>query len=263
MKIESGTPCLVTGASSGIGRAIALELARRGARVGLLARSEDALQELAAELAEVGGEGLAVAADVRSEEQVEQAIARLVEAFGGLRLVVANAGLGRYAAVAEQPAEHVDTTIGINYVGLTRTIRHALPHLLAATPSHVVGLTSSAGLIPHRMGSAYCASKAASNAYLATLRLEVLERGVGVSWICPGIVETPFIAKADLDPSQDLPRLARIFVRHLEVDEVARATVRAIEGNKRQVVMPWMMRFFAWTRRMAPGFGDWLNRVTG
>lgn len=267
MKIQPGTPCLVTGASSGIGRSIALELAARQARVALLARTESALTELAEEIAATGSEALVVAADVRDETAVQTAVERTVETFGGLQVVVANAGLGRYGLVEEQPAEHVETTIGINYVGMTRTVRAALPHLLEAagqgSGGHVVGVTSSAGLIPHRLASAYCASKAASNAYLAALRLEVLDRGVGVSWICPGIVDTPFVGKAELDPEADLPRLARLLVRTLTPDEVARATVRAIERNRAEVVMPPMMGLFAWSRRLTPGFADWLHRKTG
>lgn len=263
MKITPGTPALVTGASSGIGREIALALAARGCRVGLVARSADALEELAAELAEAGGEGVALPADVRDEERVAAAVDAAARRFGGLRLVIANAGLGRYAEVVEQPAEHVEVTIETNYVGMTHVVRHALPHLLAATPAHVVGVTSSAGLIPHRLASAYCASKAASNAYLAALRLEVKERGVGVSWICPGLVETPFVAKADLEPSSDLPRLARWLVRTLEPEEVARATLRAVERDRAEVVLPASMRFFAFTRRLTPRLADWLNRKVG
>lgn len=263
MKLAAKTPCLVTGASSGIGRAIALELGRRGCRVALLARSEGPLAELAREIDAAGGEGLALPTDVTSEEQVAAAVAAAAERFGGLRLVVANAGLGRYAPVAEQPAEHVETTIQTNYVGLTRTVRLALPHLLAGAPSHLVGVTSSAGLIPHRTASAYCASKAASTAYLAALRIEVKGRGVGVTTICPGLVETPFVERADLVPSRHMPRLANWTVPALDAEQVARATVRAVERDKREVVMPFMMRFFVAFRRLAPGFGDWLQRVTG
>jgi len=267
MRIEPGLPALVTGASSGIGRGIALELARRGCKVAVLARTRDALEELADEMRELGGErgaeALVAPADVQEEEQVAAAVARTVETFGGLRLLVANAGLGRYAKVEDQPAEHVETTIHVNYVGMTRTVRHALPHLLAAAPSHVVGVTSSAGLIPHTLGSAYCASKAASNMYLAALRLEVFDRGVGVSWVCPGVVKTPFLDKVDMDPDKDLPRLARMTVRHLSADEVVRATLRAVEGNKREVALPLMMRFFAWSRRATPRIAEWLVRVTG
>jgi short-subunit dehydrogenase len=267
MRLEPGTPCLVTGASSGIGRAIAMELGRRGCRVALLARSEGPLRELAGEIAAAGGasggEGLALPADVTSEEQVAAAVEAAAERFGGLRVVVANAGLGRYAPVAEQPAEHVDVTIQTNYVGLTRTIRHALPHLLAGAPSHLVGVTSSAGLIPHATASAYCASKAASNAYLAALRVEVKGRGVGVTTLCPGLVETPFIERADLEPARHMPRLANWTVPPLTAEEVARAAVRAVVRDRREVVMPFMMRFFVAFRRLAPGFGDWIQRVTG
>lgn len=263
MKIQSGMPCLVTGASSGIGREIALQLGRRGCRVALLARSQEPLQELAQDVAEAGGEGLALATDVRSEDQVKAAVEATVERFGNPRIVVANAGLGRYALVEDQPAEHVETTIQTNYVGMTRVLRLCLPHLLAAAPGHIVGVTSSAGLIPHRLASAYCASKSACNAYLATLRLEVVDRGIGVSWVCPGLVETPFIEKADLEPAKDLPLLARKLVRTLTSEEVARAVLRAVEGGKSEVVMPPMMRFFAWTRRLTPRVADWLNRTTG
>ncbi len=263
MRLLPGTPALVTGASSGIGRHIALALARQGCRVALLARSEEPLETLAKEIRDQGGDALVLPTDVLVEEQVEQSISRAVEAFGGLRVVVANAGLGRYHEVLHQPAEHVETTVSVNYVGLTRTIRHALPHLLEQESGHIVGLTSSAGLIPHRLASAYCASKAASNMYLATLRLEVLSQGVGVSWVCPGIVETPFIEKAELNPQEDLPRLARLLVRHLKPEEVAHAVVKAIQGNKREVVMPFMMRLFAWSRRVTPGMAEWLMRVSG
>lgn len=263
MKIAPQTPCLVTGASSGIGREIALELARRKCRVAILARTEDALHELAREMEAAGGEALVTPADVRDGDAVAAAVESTVQTFGALQLVVANAGLGRYALVEEQPAEHVETTIRINYEGMTRTVRHALPHLLANTPAHVVGVTSSAGLIPHKLASAYCASKAASNAYLATLRLEVFDRGVGVSWVCPGVVETPFTEKADFDPDADLPLLARWLVRHLSAEEVAQRVLKAVEKNESEVVMPFMMRFFAWTRRQTPRFADWLNRKTG
>lgn len=263
MKIEPGTPCLVTGASSGIGREIALALGRRRCRVAVVARSEGALAELATTIAEAGGEGLALPADVTSEEQIGAAVAAAATRFGGLKLVIVNAGVGRYAEVADQPAEQVEATIDTNYVGLTRTVRHAIGHLLASAPSHLVGVTSSAGLIPHRKGSAYCASKAASIAYLSALRLEVLGRGVGVTWVCPGVVSTPFIERADLDPKRDLPRLNNLTVRTLRPEEVAAATLRAVERNRREVVMPAMMRLYVLFRRLTPGLGDWVQRVTG
>ena len=229
----------------------------------MLARTESALIELADEIRASGGEALVVPADVRDDDAIRAAIDQTIATFGRLQVVVANAGLGRYAEISEQPAEHVETTIDINYVGMTRVVRAALPHLLESTPAHIVGITSSAGLIPHRKASAYCASKAACNAYLATLRLEVVDRGVGVSWVCPGIVDTPFVAKSELNPEADLPRLARWMVKTLKAEDVARAAIRAIENNRSEVVLPLMMRLFALSRRLTPGFADWLHRKTG
>ena len=250
----------MTGASSGIGREIALALGRKGCRVALLARNREALAGVGREVEKAGGEALVLPVDVTDEPSVGEAVRNAASALGGLRIVVANAGLGRYALVEEQTADIPEQLIRVNYLGTVHTVRHALPHLLRDTPSHVVAVASSAGLIPHRLGSAYCASKAAVIQYMATLRLEVLDRGVGVTWICPGAVRTPFFEGSDLDPETDLPLLARLLVRMLEPREVARATVRAVERNRREVVQPAFVRFFAWTRRLTPGVADWINR---
>ena len=251
---------MVTGASSGIGRAVAVALGARGCRVALVARRRDALEAVAGEVEAAGGEGIPVPADLETDAGCAAAVETAVEALGGLRLLVPNAGIGRYAAVEAQPADHPEATIRINYLGTVHTVRHALPHLLAAAPSAVVAVTSSAGLIPHRLGSAYCASKAAVNAYLAALRLEVADRGVRVSWVCPGAVDTPFFDGAGLDPDHDLPLLARLLVRRLRPEEVARAVVRAAERGRPEVAIPAMLRFFAFTRRLAPTLADWVNR---
>ncbi len=251
---------MVTGASSGIGRAVAVELGRRRCRVALVARRAEALENVAAEVKEVGGEAVVVPADLATEEGCAAAVSGVLEGLGKLRLVVANAGIGRYSLVEEQPAEQAEQLIQINYLGLVHTVRHALPRLLEAAPGSIVGVTSSAGLIPHRTGSAYCASKAAAIAYLATLRLEVADRGVGVSWICPGAVRTPFFDESGLDPDQDLPLLARLMVRQLEPDEVARAVVRAVRSGRPEIVQPAMLRFFVVLRRLAPRLADWVNR---
>lgn len=260
MKIVPGTPALVTGASSGIGRQVALSLGRRSCRVALVARRTEVLEKVAADVADAGGEALVVPADVTDDEGLAASVRRAVDAFGGLRLVVADAGLGRYAPVDEQPPAMVERLIRVNYLGLVATVRHTLPHLLAGRPSHLVAVASSAGLIVHRMSSAYSGSKAAVIQYLSGLRLEVLDRGVGVTWVCPGAVDTPYFDGSNLDPDHDLPLLARWLIRRLQPDEVAETLVRAVERNRREVTLPPMMRFFAWTRRMTPTLADWLVR---
>lgn len=260
MRIVPGLPALITGASSGIGRGVALALAARGARIGLLARRAELLEELGGQVKAAGGEAQVLPADVGDAAAVESAVATVVDRFGGLRLVVANAGFGRYAPVEEQPLGQAEALIRANYLGTVYTVRAALPALLEGAPSHIVSVASSAGLIPHPTASAYSASKAAVIQYLAALRMEVIDRGVGVSWVCPGAVDTPYLADAGIDPERDLPLLARLFVRTLDADDVVRAVLSAVEHNRREVTLPPMMRFFAWTRRVTPQFADWLIR---
>ncbi len=260
MKILPGNVVLVTGASSGIGREIALAFARKGCRLALLARRQRVLEEVAAQVETAGGEALVLPADVRDAAAVESAVQETIGRLGGLQVVVPNAGLGRYALAAEQDPSEIEQLIRINYLGTVHTVRAALPHLLGNPPAHIVAVASSAGLIPHRLGSAYCATKAAVIQYLAAVRLEVLDRGIGVSWICPGAVKTPFFEGAHLDPDADLPLLARLLVRTLDAGEVARATVRAVERNRREVAMPGFLRSFAWIRRLTPTIADWINR---
>jgi len=250
----------VTGASSGIGRDIALELAKKGCRIALVARRRKALEEVGSLVETRGGEALVLPVDVRDASAVAEAVRETVGRFGGLQVVIPNAGLGRYALAAEQDPAEIEELIRINYLGTVHTVRAALPHLLGSPPAHIAAVASSAGLIPHRLASAYCATKAAVIQYLAAVRLEVFDSGVGVSWICPGAVETPFFEGARLDPDTDLPLLARLFVRTLGSGEVARATVRAVERNRREVIMPGFVRFFVWTRRMTPALADWINR---
>ena len=186
-----------------------------------------------------------------------------IECFGRLDGLICHAGELGLGSISDLTIEDWQVTFRTNVDSVFYLLKFALPEMLKRPQASVVINASIAAFKSFPNHPAYCASKAAANTYLATLRLEVLARGVGVSWICPGLVETPFIEKAELDPAHDLPRLARWMVRHLTAEEVARATVRAVEANRREVVMPFMMRMFALTRRIAPGFGDWLNRVSG
>ena len=250
----------LTGASSGIGREIALELAGRGCRIALLARRRNVLEDVAGLVEERGGESLVLPADVRDAAAVERAVQEALARFGRLEIAIPNAGLGRYALAAEHDPAEVEELFRVNVLGTINTVHAVLPHLLDNPPAHIAAIASSAGLIPHRLASAYCATKAAVIQYLAAVRLEVHDRGVGVSWVCPGAVDTPFFDGARLDPETDLPLLARLFVRTLRASEVARATVRAIERNRREVTLPPFVRFFAASRRLTPTLADWINR---
>jgi NAD(P)-dependent dehydrogenase (short-subunit alcohol dehydrogenase family) len=254
-------PCLVTGASTGIGRGIALELARRRCRVALLSRRREALAAVAAEVEAAGGSAFPFEADVADEPALSAAVARAATWAGGLRLVVVNAGVGVHGPVAELPHDVCRRASDINFLGALSTLRASLPHLLAEPPAAVVAVASLSGLIPYRGGSSYGGSKAALIAALRCLRLELAGRGVTVGWLCPGPVATAMIV--DGVPTSKLPRLARLTVPILPPERVARAAVRLAEGRGGQRVMPWTAAVFAALSRLLPRIAERVELITG
>jgi short-subunit dehydrogenase len=254
-------PCLVTGASAGIGAEVALALARRRCAVALLARRQEQLLAVARQVEGVGGKALVVVADVTDAEALQRAVAQAAEKLGGLRLVVANAGVGVHAAAEELPHAELERVFQVNCLGAMATVRTAVPYLLASAPAAIVAVSSLSGLIPYRGGSAYGASKAALNQYLRCLRLELGGRGVRVGWLCPGPVATDLILEGV--PHRKLPRLARLLVPVLSPARVAAAVIRLAERGGGERVMPWSAALFAWMARCFPVTAERLERLTG
>jgi 3-oxoacyl-[acyl-carrier protein] reductase len=167
---------LVTGAGRGIGRAVALALAREGVAVIGLARTAADLDSLVSEIEADGGRGLAVAGDVCDPTVPEAAVAATVEHFGGLQILVNNAGVGVFANVADTTDEDWDRVMATNVTAVFRLTRAALPHL-AHRGGHVFMISSLAGVNPIAGMAAYCASKAALDHFAASLMLEVRHKG--------------------------------------------------------------------------------------
>ncbi len=182
---------LVTGAGRGIGRAIAMALAREGARLTVVSRTAPELDTLVGEIEAVGARGVAFAGDLRSPSACAGAVAAAVDCFGGLQILVNNAGLGVFANVADTTDEDWETVLGTNLSAAFRLTRAALPHL-AHRGGHVLMVSSLAGKNPIAGMSAYCASKAALDQLAACLMLEVRHLGVKVTTIAPGSVDTAF-----------------------------------------------------------------------
>jgi NAD(P)-dependent dehydrogenase (short-subunit alcohol dehydrogenase family) len=179
---------LVTGAGRGIGRAIALALARAGARLTVVSRTAAELDSLVGEI-ETGG--IAFAGDLRSRSACDGAVAAAVECFGGLQILVNNAGVGAFANVQDTSDEDWDDVLGTNLTAIFRLTRAAIPHL-AHRGGHVVMISSLAGQNPIAGMAAYCASKAALDHFSTCLMLEVRQRGIKVTTIAPGSVDTAF-----------------------------------------------------------------------
>jgi len=192
---------LVTGAGRGIGRAIALALAREGAHLTVVSRSAAELDSLVGEIEASGARGIAFAGDLRSRSACDGAVAAAVDHFGGLKILVNNAGVGAHANVLDTSDESWDDVIGTNLTAVFRLTRAAIPHL-AHHGGSVVMVSSLAGQNPIAGMAAYCASKAALDHFTTCLMLEVRQRGIRVTTIAPGSVDTSF-AGASRPPDSD------------------------------------------------------------
>jgi len=190
------TVALVTGASSGIGQATARALAARGAKVALVARRAERLEELGGEIADSGGTALPIEADVSDREQASAAVGRAVEELGRLDVLVNNAGVMLLGPVVGAPVEEWEQMVEVNLLGLLYTTHAALPHLLKAAEddprsvSDLVNISSVAGRIARKGSGVYNATKHGVGAFSESLRQEVTGRHLRVSLVEPGAVAT-------------------------------------------------------------------------
>lgn len=183
---------LVTGAGSGIGKGAALRLAKGGAFVGLLGRTEDELEETLAEIRAGGGDGMVLVADVSQADQMAEAVGRLIDARKGLQIVVANAGInGTWAPIDDLKPEEFDKTVAINLRGTYLTLHHTVP-FLKKTGGSIIVMSSINGTRTFTTpgATAYSATKAAQLAMVQQLALELGRHGIRINAICPGAIET-------------------------------------------------------------------------
>ncbi len=230
---------VITGASSGIGAALAREYARRGATLGLIARRRDPIERLAAELP---GTHAAYAVDVRDARALRAAAEQFCARFGGADLVIGNAGVSVGTLTDRAEDEPVFREIlDINVLGLFNTFQPFLASMRAAHRGTLAGIASVAGFRGLPGAGAYSASKAAAIAYLESLRVELRGSGVHVVTVSPGYVATPMTERNPYP----MPFL-------LNVDEAARRIARAIERRKPHSVIPWQMAVVGGILRALP-----------
>jgi short-subunit dehydrogenase len=220
----------ITGASSGIGRALAVELGRRGAAVGLLARRAEALRDVAGEVEKAGGKALALPADVRNAGEVEKAAARIRELWGHIDVLVANSGVGMITPGTNFRADEVTEVITINTIGVINSVAAVLPDMIARRGGHLVAISSLAAYRGLPKSCAYSASKAAVSTFFESLRVDLQGTGVDVTTIHPGFIKTPLTAG----------RKGRLLFL-MELDDAIRRIVRAIEARRRTYAFPWQL----------------------
>jgi short-subunit dehydrogenase len=248
---------IVTGASSGIGRALALQLAGQGAKVVLAARRAELLEQVAAACRQAGGEALAVPTDVADQAQCRALIEKTVAAFDGLDMLVNNAGLTVIARLEDYTDLSLfQHTIDVNFYGAVYCTYYALPHLIRSR-GRIVAVSSLGGKAPLPFNSPYIASKFAMHGFFDTLRIELRRHGVSVTIICPYWVVTGFHeAQLDMDGKPRGRRGRAIYTKNMmSAERCAEVVLRAADRRQREVLMG-PGRLIAWLKLLAPGLLD-------
>ncbi|MGY1752628.1 SDR family oxidoreductase [Blastococcus sp. SYSU D01042] len=248
----AGRSVLVTGAARGIGAALARKAAARGARVSLVGLEPDELARVADEL---GPEHLWVEADVTDPEALKEAVQRTVDTFGGLDVVVANAGIAPLTTVMTSSAHALARTIEVNLIGAMLTVHAALP-FIAERRGHVQIVASAASFTVLPGMSAYCASKAGVERFGDALRLEVAHRGVTVASAHPSWIDTDLVRDTEAalptfaETRKDLPGPLGSYI---SVEECAEALVDNLETRGRRVYVPRTLGVVSALRQLVTG----------
>lgn len=251
---------IVTGASAGIGRSLALLLAAQGAKVAIAARRAERLQQLVEECRRLGGQAIAVPTDVADEAQCKTLIERTAEAFGGVDLLINNAGLAASALFDEFPDLGLfKRTVDVNFYGAVYCTYYALPHL-KEHKGRIVAISSLGGKVAVPYNTPYCASKFAMHGFYEALRSELAPHGVSCTVVCPWWVATEF-HEAQLD-KHGIPRGPRgrayYTRRTMTSDRCAQVVLETAFRRRREVLMgPGPLA--VWLRLLAPGMLDWLT----
>jgi len=251
MKLERKT-VLVTGASSGIGRATAVEMARRGANVVLAARRAERLETVAAECRALGVTALAVPTDVTKPGEC----LRLIEAAGEVDVLVNNAGFAILDSIADASPEDLRAMMDTNYFGAVNCTQAVLPQMLARGEGTIVTVASICGIMGFARMGGYCATKFALIGMIEALRNEVLDKGVRVALVCPSTTETEFFVRAEREM---MPAASRL-VGSSSAERVARAVCKAAADGRYRRIIPFPNLIYMRFKELFPRFAHLLMR---
>jgi short-subunit dehydrogenase len=232
---------LITGASSGIGRALAREYGRGGARMALCARRVPELEDAAAEVRALGGEAIVLPVDLSDPEAAAEAVRRADRDLGGLDMVIANAGRGDLQHGTRLRWADVGPVMDLNARGAMATLVAAIPVFIAQQRGHLVGISSLAGALGLPRSAAYSASKAALSAFLESLRVDLRRAGVLVTDVRPGFVATP----GNEGSHHPMPF-------RWPVDRAAQTIVRRLERAPAVIAFPWPLVLAVRLARILP-----------
>jgi short-subunit dehydrogenase len=250
---------IITGASSGIGRAMALNLAGQRAKLILAARRAELLEQVAAECRQLGAEAYAVQADISDEAQCKSLVAQAIEKFGRVDLLINNAGLAVTALFEELPDLNLfKHTMGVNFYGNVYCCYYALPYLKQSR-GRILAISSLGGKSAIPYNTPYISSKYALHGFYDALRMELSQHGVSVTVVCPSWVVTGF-HEAQMD-KDGVPKGARgraIYTeKTMTAERCARICLQAAYRRRREILMG-QGHLAAWLKLLAPGLLDWI-----
>ena len=230
---------LITGASSGIGRAVSLEFTRRGARTILVARRAELLKSLAETIRDDGGRATAIPCDVADIDSVRH-MSRCVLEEGCPDILVNNAGYAQFGTVLDTDIAEIDSQMNTNYMGMVRTTKEFLPHMVDRASGHIINVASVAASFGLPGAAPYCASKYAMLGFSEGLYHELASSGVGVTVVSPITVKTDFFGGRTSIPYA------------ISAEQVARAVVRAACSRRMEITVPVVARLAISLKHVIP-----------
>jgi NAD(P)-dependent dehydrogenase (short-subunit alcohol dehydrogenase family) len=257
LRIFEGAVAIVTGGASGIGRALAEELARRGSEVILADLQYELAQEVASKISSAGGKATVKQVNVTDFMALESLVQETVNRTGRLDYMFNNAGIGIAGEVWQHRIEDWDRIIDVNLRGVVNGIQAAYSVMYKQGFGHIVNTSSMAGLIPTPFEAGYVATKYAVVGLSKAIRIESISRGIRVSVICPGVIRTPILRGGKYGKMlADIPidKMEPLFERFRPMSPVifARKVLNAIAKNRAIIVFPTWWKVFWWLHRLSP-----------
>ena len=239
---------LITGASSGIGKGLALELASRGAKLGLVARRQNLLDEIVNAVRLRGVKAFALAADVQDTDAMRAVADRIRAELGPIDILIANAGLVTTSHISKLDPIHAANVLSVNVLGAANSVAAVMPQMIERGQGQLVAVSSLAAYRGLPLSAAYCASKAAMSAFFESVRIDLRGTGVRVTVIHPGFIKTPVTEGRHAQ----MPYL-------MELEDAVAKILTAIEKGKRSVAFPWQLAAVVRAGLVMPAFMyDWL-----
>lgn len=244
----AGKVSLITGGSSGIGKQLAMDLAKRGANIIITGRDQERLQQAQAEMTILGYQVSGIVCDVTQQSQVDQLVVKVLADYGQLDILVNNAGYAVYETFEESDLTEILRLVDVNLLGVIRCIKGFLPSMIARRSGQIVNIASIAGRLIITPNGTYGAAKHGLVALSEALKYELGHFGIKVNVICPGRIETAFF-----DHETFQKRAARPETKHtIPIEKVSREIIRAIEKNRYMTYVPSTLGLLVWLTNAFP-----------